>query len=153
MPTPRLPTPILIARGAFKKDPQRAKAREAEPIVTDPIGPPPACFIPTSSGVEPGDRKRKEHFDLWYELIGDCAPGVLNRSHRWYLESAVRLKLKERKETISTGESTNLEKHLSKLGMNPADQSRVDGGSFAPPAGQGGTLASLHARSQALRTG
>jgi hypothetical protein len=151
MPAPRVPTPILIARGAFAKNPQRAKSRESEPVVHDCIGPPPPCFTPSPSGVELGDREKQQLRDLWFELIADAAPGVLNRSHRWHVESACRLKLKERKGLAKTGDITNLNKHMTQMGMNPAAQSTVDGATFTPPGGKG-TFAALHGKAQALRS-
>jgi hypothetical protein len=125
MPTPRVPTSILEARGSFKKDPQRAAARENEPVVAEGIGGPPACFMPNTDGYQSSDAKRLEA--IWHELVADAAPGVLNRSHRMHLESTCRLKDKERRGTAKTGDIANLNKFLTQMGMNPAAQSTVSG--------------------------
>ena len=41
MGRPRKPTNVLKMQGAYRKDPQRLKARENEPVNLDPIGPCP----------------------------------------------------------------------------------------------------------------
>jgi len=154
-----------IAKGTYKKDPQRAKARENEPVVADGIGDPPECFLPTVKvGTKDQDGNWVEHpstFDpierqrlraMWYELISDAAPGVLNRSHRWHLESACRLKYKERYGTPKTGDIANLNKYLTQMGMNPAAQSTVSGGAFTP-AGSTSAIGKLAREAQERRTG
>lgn len=149
MPAPRKPTKILEMQGAYKKNPQRAKARENEPVVHGDIGPPPDCFMP-KDGFDGGSRP--EYRALWHELIADAAPGVLNRSHRWWLETACRMKFKERHGTAKTGDTAALQKALAGMGMNPAAQSTVNGGAFTP-AGGTSALGKLAARAQSRRTG
>jgi hypothetical protein len=147
MPTPRKPTSLHIAAGSFKKDPQRAKAREHEPVVTDPIGPPPTCFI--AVGTDLGYREKNELAALWEELIVTAAPGVLNRSHRWHMETACRLMYKHRHGTAKTGDTTNLNKCLTQMGMNPAAQSTVSGIAGIAPAGGTSRLAALAQKARA----
>jgi hypothetical protein len=120
MPAPRVPTSILEARGAFKKNPQRAKDREDEPVVEDPIGDYPASFLGDMS-------ERVKLRDIWDELIADAADGVLNRSHRLHLEATCRLMHKVRQGYAKTGDFANLNKFLTQMGMNPAAQSTVRG--------------------------
>jgi hypothetical protein len=137
-----------IAKGTYKKDPQRAKARENEPIIADPIGDLPLSFMPTDkpgvkdeagnwiehpSVYDPTERQRLRA--IWYELIADAAPGVLNRSHRFHLEATCRLMLKVRFGSPKTGDFANLNKFLTQMGMNPAAQSTVSGGAFIPAGG------------------
>ena len=128
MPTPRTPTSILEAKGAFKKNPQRAAERENEPVVTDGIGDPPADFMASDWGERPKLRA------IWLELIGDSAPGVLNRSHRFHLEATCRLMVKVRSGCAKTGDYANLNKFLTQMGMNPAAQSTVSGKKPSPEA-------------------
>jgi len=145
MPTPRTPTSILEARGTYKKNPQRAKERENEPVVTEGIGDPPAGFMPEDrpgrkddagnwiehpSVYDPNDRKRLRA--IWFELISDAAPGVLNRSHRFHLEATCRLMVTVRHGSPKTGDFANLNKFLTQMGMNPAAQSTVSGAGFTP---------------------
>jgi hypothetical protein len=149
MPTPRLPTALHVAKGTYKKDPQRAKARENEPVVTDPIGPPPITFLPTGD-FDPQERQRLRV--VWDELIADAAPGVLNRSHRYHLEATCRLMVKIRFGSPKTGDYANLNKFLTQMGMNPAAQSTVSGGAFAP-AGGATPIGALARKAQDRRAG
>lgn len=125
MPAPRVPTPILDARGSFKKNPQRAAEREDEPVVTDPIGGPPVCFLPSEDGYHSSEAKRL--LELWNEFVAEAAPGVLNRSHRSALEEMCRLKLKTRSGSAKTGDRANYKAMLMQFGMTPAAQSTVRG--------------------------
>lgn len=165
MPTPRTPTSILEARGAYKKNPQRAKARENEPVVTDPIGDPPAGFMPEErpgrkdeagnwierpSVYDPTERQRLRA--IWFELLADAAPGVLNRSHRFHLEATCRLMVKVRHGSPKTGDYANLNKFLTQMGMNPAAQSTVSGSAFVP-AGGTSSIGALARKAQERRTG
>jgi hypothetical protein len=145
MPTPRLPTALHIARGSFKKDPQRAKARENEPVVTEGIGPPPSCWLPDENSYQASDSKKL--IALWQEFIADSAPGVLNRSHRSVLEEACRLKLKTRNGTAKTGDRSNYINCLRQMGMTPAAQSTVSGGTFTPK-GSTSSIGKLAAQAQ-----
>ena len=147
MPTPRKPTAMHIAAGSYKKDPQRAKARENEPVVSEGIGDPPADWIHSEHG---GEKSKLR--GIWFELIGDAAPGVLNRSHRMHLEATCRLMLKVRGGYAKTGDFANLNKFLTQMGMNPAAQSTVSGGAFTP-AGSSSAIGSLAARAAQARTG
>ena len=44
MGAPRKPTGVLERSGALKKDPKVGRERANEPVVLDPLGPPPADF-------------------------------------------------------------------------------------------------------------
>ncbi len=145
MPAPRVPTSILIARGSYKKNPQRAKERENEPVVSDPIGGYPESFVGESS-------ERGKLRAIWDELLGDAAPGVLNRSHRFHLEATCRLMVKVRGGYAKTGDFANLNKFLTQMGMNPAAQSTVNGGAFTP-AGGGSSIGKLAAKAASRRAG
>lgn len=149
MPAVRIPTAINEARGTYKKNPQRAKSRENEPVVHDGIGPPPACWLPTEAGFQASESKML--IAIWQEFIGDAAPGVLNRSHRSVLEEACRLKLKTRNNTAKTGDRSNYINCLRQMGMTPAAQSTVSGGAFTP-AGGTSSIGRLAAQAQ-KRTG
>lgn len=149
MPAHRLPTAMHIAKGSYKKDPQRAKARESEPNVGDPIGSYPASFLPDG---EFDSTEKKRLRALWDELLADAAPGVLNRSHRWHVECACRAMLTVRSGSRKAADLNNVDKFLTKMGMNPAAQSTVSGGAFAP-AGGASSIGKLAARAQSQRTG
>jgi hypothetical protein len=87
-------------------------------------------WIEQPSVFDPTERQRLRA--IWYELIADAAPGVLNRSHRFHLEATCRLMSKVRFGSPKTGDFANLNKFLTQMGMNPAAQSTVSGGAFTP---------------------
>lgn len=112
---PRTPTNVLDLRGAFKKNPDRKRDREDEPQPKAGIGPPPKWFK--------ADEKR-----AWDYLVGIAPIGVLGDSDRAYLEIASRLLAYSRRlsiEELEQAKVNRLETMLSKLGLNPADRSRV----------------------------
>lgn len=83
MGRPRTPTAVLEAKGAFRKDPQRAATRKNEPKPDGVIGNPPDYFDET-------------HKEIWWELIGEAPKGVLTKADRKQLELTVRLTAKMR---------------------------------------------------------
>lgn len=95
--------------------PERAAARKDEPVPKSGIGDPP-------KGMSVGARK------CWAYLV-DIAPfGVLGDSDRAYLEVAAELLALKRRVGVQRMESAKLnrlETMLGKLGLNPADRSKV----------------------------
>lgn len=123
MARPRLPTAVLEARGAFKKDPQRAAAREGEPVELEELGPPPQD-LPVAVRV------------VWEELV-DCAhKGVLSKADRQTVEIAARLfaEFRAKGAAMEAGKIGRLQAALSELGMSPASRSKVKAPSKAPAA-------------------
>lgn len=133
MARPRTPTTVLELRGSFKKDPQRKKERENEPVVTEPLGPPSEFLT---------DRAK----EIWDEIVDECPDGVLNKSHRKIvdelciaaenIQAAYRFELadepSEEQEALFVKSRDMMikwcvryEKCLGLLGMTPADASRV----------------------------
>lgn len=165
MPAPRVPTSILEARGAFRKNPARGRERENEPVVEEEIGEPPACFLPVEmpgetdpetgawirhpSVYDPAERKRLR--GIWHELIAQAAPGVLNRAHRMHLEVTCGLVDARRRGVLNTGGLGQLNKYLTQMGMNPAAQSTVSGGGRTKPSA--GAFGRLRGKAQAMRAG
>ena len=76
----------------------------------------------------------------------------LNRSHRCHLEATCRLMVKIRYGSPKTGDYANLNKFLTQMGMNPAAQSTVSGGAFAP-AGGATSIGALARKAQDRRAG
>ena len=146
MPAHRLPTVLHIAKGSYKKNPQRAASRKNEVVVHAELGLYPPCFMPDASGFDSGERKQLRA--LWDELVADAAPGVLNRSHRWHVECACRAMRTVRNGSRKAADLNNVDKFLTKMGMNPAAQSTVRGDGFTP-AGGASKIGSLAARAQA----
>lgn len=78
MPGIRKPTNVLELKGAFKKDPQRARARANEPTDERDVGKPPRGLS-------------KDERAAWKELT-DCAiPGVLRYADRPAVLAAAQL--------------------------------------------------------------
>jgi|SRR5581483_5128455 len=112
MPQPRVPTAILEARGAYDNHPERKKNREHEPVPTAAVGNAPKHFT-------------SEQKKIWREFVRIVPPGVLFNSDRWLLETLVILKTKEREGTITDTARSQMIGCLAKLGMTPADRSKV----------------------------
>lgn len=115
MARPRTATNILQLKGAFKKDPQRKADREREPVPKAGIGPAPKWF------------KAKER-EAWDYLVGIVPHGVLGDSDRAHLEVAARLLAFSRTvaiELVSDGKLARLDSMLGKMGLNPAERSKV----------------------------
>ena len=125
----RTPAQILQLKGAYKKDPQRN--RGPEPKAGTFKKTPPRHFNP-------------EEKKVWRELIRDIADGVLQQSDRIILEQACLLLcvIRKSRSTLipiygSNGKLINmrmacpvsahqaLTSCLSRLGMTPADRTRV----------------------------
>ncbi len=114
MPAHRKATAVLKASGAIAKDPKRYKARGTEPVPAGPLGAAPKHFT-------------KAEAAIWQELASMALPGVLSNSDRWAVELACGLMRKARSGSICTGEISQLTILLGKLGLTPADRSKVHG--------------------------
>ena len=110
----RLPqtTEKLKLSGAMRHDPGRYANRTTEARPTGPVGNPPKHLSP--------DLKT-----IWYEIRSQIPPGVLGNTDRLIVEVLCRLTCKMRKETITTGETSQMINCLARLGMTPADRSRA----------------------------
>ena len=112
MARPRKSTVEHELNGSFKKDPKRGKAREHQPPSNGPVGEPPNYF---------DDHQR----DLWREVVETVPPKVLAKADRLVIEVISRLLEKLREGTIRGAELNILISCLSRLGLTPADRSRV----------------------------
>ena len=115
----RKPTKLLELSGAFEKNPSRR--RESEPVCDEPVGPAPA-------------RLTENQAKAWNYLVDSAAdvPGVLTRLDRAYLElCAIALSdvwgydASENKKPISAHALNTVGRMLGKLGMTPADRTRL----------------------------
>ena len=111
MPAPRKPTNVLELKGAFRRNPKRKRARGNEP--------PPNGAI----GRVPGHLSEEER-NAWRQIVRDAPPGVLCKADRLAVESAARC-LAILRETDSLRWAAELRHWLVRLGMTPADRSRV----------------------------
>ncbi len=134
MARPRKPTAELELNGAFKKDPKRGEARSYEPPSNGPIGDPPNYFDDTQR-------------DLWWEVVDIVPPKVLAKADRLVLEVISRLMEKLRTGVIRGAELNILISCLSRLGLTPADRSRVTAAPEVDEDGEEDDFANFVARS------
>ena len=114
MPRPRKPTAIKEQSGAFKKDPQRRP--QAEPVPDGELPPAP-------------DYLNEFEKEIWIEFVAVIPQGVAFNSDQHLVESAVRGIAKMRKTPTMDLKMSDLQalgNLLSKMGMTPADRSRVN---------------------------
>jgi hypothetical protein len=114
MSRPRTPTNVLTLKGAFGKHPERARARADEPQPHGEVGPAPKHL----------SVKERACFE---EIVGMCPPGVLGASDRLVLEHGARIlaQLRRNRTYVDTRLMTRFEAVLGRLGLTPADRSRV----------------------------
>ena len=124
MPRPRTPLPIAEATGATEHNKKRYAGRKAAPVPEGPIGDPPSHF-------DDVDR------DLWAEVIGMPAPGVLTSADRLLAEITVHLLRRFRRIDYDDGppiapltgvELGHLRACIGSMGCTPADRTRVTAG-------------------------
>src|SRR5262245_15528222 len=118
MPRPRNPLGLAVASGAFAKNPARYRGRN-EPLVSDPLGEPPAWLIPTAK-------------DAWHEFAATLP--WLNASHRAIVEIAATLTGRLRVGTLGIPGMQLLRVTLGQLGATPADAGKV---AYAPAVDEG----------------
>jgi hypothetical protein len=112
MPAQRKPTNLHEISGAFKKNPDRGRARKNEPVPKAGIGPAPSHMT---------DQERA----CWDEIVSIVPNGVLYDSDRLAVEITAKLLAKYRRDEHSTPELTALRASLSSLGLTPADRSKI----------------------------
>jgi hypothetical protein len=104
MPARRVPSAVLKARGAFRKDPARGRARANEPVPTAQVGEAPTFLT-------------AEQRTAWSEIVGAAAPGVLSAMDRFILERAAILLAESRSgQPFSAAKDTVLRQTLGALG-------------------------------------
>ena len=124
MPAHRKPTNLLLINGSINHDKKRYANRTTEPKPKGKIG-------------APAKKLSSELKDAWKELVKLVPPGVLTSADRIILELTATLTVKMRSGLMSTGETTQLISCLARLGLTPADRSRVNvdpsqGGALVP---------------------
>lgn len=112
MARPRTPTNVLEMRGAFKKNPQRA--RVDEPPAEGDVGPMPASFNAVQKAA-------------WEDVIAYCHTGVLCRADSLAVEMAAVLLAEFRTNPgdMPAAKLARLDSLLGRFGMTPADRSKV----------------------------
>ena len=130
MPRPRTPLAEAEATGALEHNKKRYADRKNAPVPTGPIGEPPNHF-------DDVDR------DLWSEVVGMPADGVLTSADRLLVEITVHLLRRFRGIDYGSGEDEedhrsvapltgveigHLRACLGSMGCTPADRTRVKAG-------------------------
>src|SRR4051794_33452283 len=109
----RKPTQELEQSGAFEKDPKRRLARENEPVPAGPLGDPPDYLSAAAQNV-------------WHELASHVPEGVLTIADRFLVEIVSRQMARLRAgEDLKAAEINQIISCLSRMGLTPADRSRV----------------------------
>ncbi len=114
MARPRKPTNMLALTGAFKINPKRAVARKDEPAPVGEIGEAPDHLL---------EAERK----AWAEIVGLCHKGTLCAADKLVIEHGARVlaALRAMTEYTDVRLMVRLEAVLGRLGLTPADRSRV----------------------------
>lgn len=71
---------------------------------------------------------------IWFELVEQVPPGMLTVSDRMHVELTCRLMDRVRACAAKSGDYSRLDILLGKMGMNPADRSKVNVTTGAPAA-------------------
>jgi len=114
MARPRKPSNVLELNGAFKRNPDRGRARADEPAPTDAIGDPPDWLSPEVNA-------------CWREIVALAHPGTLSQADRLIIEHGAQLLATLRGEQWQVHPTLMVrwESFLGKLGLTPADRSKV----------------------------
>ena len=110
MPNRRKPTAILESNGAYRKNPNRRRPAEPQPI--GEIGLPP-------------DRLSESQQQAWHEIVECCAPGVLTNMDRLALEILCHGVAHIWSGEASSTDLDRVHKQLGKFGMTPSERSTV----------------------------
>lgn len=113
----RLATNVLAMTGGYSSNPGKLAAqRRDEPAPKGDIGPPPAWFDGESAAV-------------WIELVTTCHAGTLCAADRLYIEFAVgvvlQMRMAQKQRRFDASLAARYMAVLQKLGLTPADRSRV----------------------------
>lgn len=115
MAPPRKPSNVLALTGAFKRNPKRGAAREHEPIPEGVIGDAPAHLNESEKA-------------CWGDIVKLCHEGSLCAADRLIVEHSARIlaALRSSPAYVDTRLMVRLECVLGKLGLSPADRSKVN---------------------------
>jgi len=107
----RTPTAVLALRGAFKRNPDRLRARQHEPLVTTAL-PDPRPSLP------------KPVKQAWLEM--QLRGFWLTSADRFLVEIAATLMTRYRFNEITSGDVSQLIGLLGKIGFSPKDRGALN---------------------------
>jgi hypothetical protein len=108
MSRPRTPTTVLELRGAFKRNPNRKRARQNEPLVTTPLPEPPA-YLTTAAWSE------MKSWGYW-----------LTRADKFLVEIAATLMSRYRGDELKSADTSLLIGLLGKIGFSPKERGALN---------------------------
>jgi hypothetical protein len=111
MPRPRKPTAMLELSGAFKRNPNRKKARANEPIVTTPLPSPPK-YLTSATAATWQEMKR---YGYW-----------LTSADRFLVEIAATFVARYRVNELKSGDVSLLIALLGKIGFSPKERGALN---------------------------
>jgi hypothetical protein len=111
MARPRTPTAVLELRGAFKRNPNRKKERQTEPIVTTPLPEPPGYLTADTTAAWQEMRERG-----WW----------LTSADRFLVEIAATLLARYRGDSVKSGDVSQLIGLLGKIGFSPKERGSLN---------------------------
>lgn len=111
MSRPRTPTSVLELRGSFKRNPDRKRARENEPLVTTPLPEPPAYLTrdTTAASLE------IKSWGFW-----------LTSADKFLSEIAATLMARYRVDELKSGDVSLLIGLLGKISFSPKERSALN---------------------------
>ena len=113
MSRPRKPTEQLRASGAAQNHPERLKAREGEPIVSEPLGSPPPHLNPLE-------------LDVWREIEAMIPARVATAADALALECLVKLTIQIRTEEKPTASLfAQALTYMGRFGLTPSDRAKM----------------------------
>lgn len=124
MARPRTPTNVLELRGAFKKNPDRARV---DPPTEAGLGAPPSYL-------------NKAECHIWKEIESRAPAGVLTRSDRLAVEQMCYLvyRIRTQPDDVKVAERNLLRSYLGQFGMTPADRAKISAAPEKPSNPFGG---------------
>lgn len=127
---PRQSTKLLELKGAFKKNPARARDRAQEGSDDRGVGDPPTTWDPESyTGAK--------LLVIWHRLIEEAPPGCITRRHRTSLMNACRLQLEiEGGGKVTPAMHSIMHRYLTAFGMTGESRLPGEAGKGTPPAGE-----------------
>ena len=99
-------------KGAFKKHPERKRARENEPTDIPELGKPP-------------DYLNEFERAAWLEIVEMCPDGVVRKSDEMHVAIMSRLWAAWKVGAIDGAALKQLQMMEGQMGMNPSDRSKV----------------------------
>ena len=113
MARPRKPTEQLKASGAFTANPERLKARDGEPIVSEPLGKPPVHLDAMELAV-------------WKEIEAMIPARVATAADALALECLVKLTIQIRTEEKPTASLfAQALTYMGRFGLTPSDRAKM----------------------------